>query len=163
MEIEWQAVREFPDYSVSNYGDVVNEITGRVLSQSTTAQGAYKVNFIRGRERHCRSVKVLVAEAFVEGQDEIFDTPVHLDGNQYNNRSENLVWRPRWFAWKYSRQFFKLPTFVTVGPILEIESQVQYMTVYDAGIINGLLFQDIWDCISLIKENTFPTGQRFWM
>lgn len=163
MEILWAPIREFPDYSVSNYGDVVNEVTGRVLSQSTTTQGAYKVNIIHDRRPHCRSVKVLVAEAFVEGQDETFDTPIHLDGNQYNCRSENLMWRPRWFAWKYTRQFVHLQPYVSVGPILELESQVTYMTIYDAGTINGLLFQDIWDCISLIKESTFPTGQRFWM
>lgn len=159
----WAPIEDFPNYSVSNYGDVVNETTGRVLRQSTTLQGALKVKLFYEGGEITKSVKVLVAEAFVESPFELFNTPIHLDGNQLNCRADNIMWRPRWFAWKYTRQFVILPQYINRGPVLELDNQVQYFTVYDAATLNGLLFQGVWDSITLVKQEVFPTWQRFWI
>lgn len=163
METLWAQILEFPDYSISNYGEVVNDRTQRLMRLSMTLQGAVKVNLVNDEGRSTRSVKVLVAESFVEGQSDMFNTPIHLDGDQRNCRADNLMWRPRWFAWKYSRQFRYPPVYLDRGPVLELESQIQYFTIYDAAIINGLLFLDVWQSITLIKEEVFPTWQRFWI
>lgn len=163
MEIMWAPIQDFPNYSVSNYGDVVNETTGRVLRQSTTLQGALKVKLFYEGGEITKSVKVLVAEAFIESPNELFNTPIHLDGNQRNCRADNIVWRPRWFAWKYTRQFVILPVYINRGPVLELDTQVQYFTVYDAATLNGLLFNGVWESICLVKEEVFPTWQRFWI
>lgn len=163
MDTQWARIQEFPDYSISNYGEVVNEHTQRLMRLSTTLQGAIKVNLVNEEGRSTRSVKVLVAEAFVNGQNDIFNTPIHLDGEQRNCRADNLMWRPRWFAWKYTRQFRILPGYINRGPVLELESQVQYFTIYDAATSNGLLFLDVWQSILLVKDQVFPTWQRFWI
>lgn len=163
METLWRAIDEFPTYSVSNYGDVVDESKSRFVSQSVTLQGALKVNISYEGGQVSRSVKRLVAQAFVEGQDAIFNTPIQLDGDQVNVRADNIMWRPRWFAWKYCRQFVRLPNYHSEGPIIELESQVQYFSVYEASIINGILMQDIWGTIILTKPHVFPTWQRFWL
>lgn len=161
LERQWVPIQEFPEYSISNYGEVVNETTGRLLRESTTIQGAVKVNLHNG-EYHTRSVKVLVAEAFVPGQSVIFNTPIHLDGDQKNNRADNLMWRPRWFAWKYTRQMSDVSEVHLRGPIRDIDTREMYLHVYEAATMNGLLFKDIWRCLyNFDFETIFPTGQRF--
>lgn len=166
MDIVWSRIDEFPNYLVSNFGDVMNETTGRILYQSTTIQGAVKVNLIKDGRVYSRSVKVLVAKSFVERIDlghVLFDTPIHLDGNQQNNRADNLMWRPRWFAWKYTRQFSKISNLYYKGPIRDVKTREIYLHIYEAAVLNGLLFKDIWRSILLTSppSPTFPTGQIF--
>ncbi len=115
LEEHWSDIPEFPNYCVSDLGAVVNKSTGRYLIQTMATGGTYKVGLVRAGKQYTRSVKVLVAEAFVEGQSEIFNTPIQLDGYQENMRWDNLMWRPRWFAWKYTRQFSEVSDFNRVG------------------------------------------------
>lgn len=162
MPEEWRIIEDLPRYSISNYGEVMNNHTGRILRQSPTWQGASKVVFKHAGTISTRSVKVMVANAFVEGRDELFNTPIHLDGDQRNNFAYNLAWRPRWFAWKYSRQLKNIPGYINFGPIYEVISGDIYSNIYDACLINGLLFYDVW--VSLIYElrtEIFPTHQIF--
>lgn len=163
MEIEWVQVEEFPNYSISNFGDVVNEATGRVLRQSTTIDGTVKVNIMHSNGQSTRSVKVLVADAFVLGKSDFCNTPIHLDGNSQNNQADNIRWRPRDFAWRYKRQFIDIPDKEFRGPIRDVETRDRYLHVYEAAVMNGLLFEDIWKSIrrQLYFESTFPTHQRF--
>lgn len=170
----WAIIPEFPRYSVSNFGRIKNNISERILSLSKTLQGATKITF-REREGlykeniiYCtRSVKVLVAEAFVHNPSEPwFDTPVCLDGDQRNNMSTNLAWRPRWFAWRYTRQFKNIPPYCEMGPICDITTGDYYRNIYDASIVNGLLFIDVWECAFdsrkyEYQKPIFPTHQIF--
>jgi hypothetical protein len=163
MESIWVEIPDFPRYSISSNGEVVNNVTHRVLQQSTTPRGEPKVGLVDGGKQYTRSVKLLVAEAFVEGRNEIFDTPIHLDGNRLNNRADNLAWRPRWFAVKYSMQFTRDYHNSERGPIRDVETGEVYPSVYEVGVMNGLLFKDVFvNCLS--EEPCFPTGQRFeWL
>ena len=96
----------------------------------------------------------------VDGKTDLFNTPVHLDGNHLNNRSDNLVWRPRWFAWKYSRQFNELEPGQNRGPIIDLKSGDVYKDMVSVATHNGLLISDIWKSVYTKKE-TFPTWQLF--
>lgn len=158
----WERILDFPNYLVSNFGHVSNDHTGKMVSQSTTRQGAVKVNLLHNKTWHTKSVPVLVAEAFVPGRDEIFDTPIHLDGHQENNRADNLMWRPRWFAWRYTRQFIDINDIQYKGPLVD-QNGVVYRDVFDAATFNGLLFKEVWRSIHFINpvHETFPTGQTF--
>lgn len=156
----WVPIKEFPSYSISSYGRVVNEDTKRPIKRSFTKQGALKVGLVRGGTQYTRSVTVLVAEAFVEGKTDVFNTPIHLDGDHMNNNAENLAWRPRWFAWQHTRQFTQVDKYKGRGPIREVGKRRVYVDVVDAAIMNGLLFEDIWRSIQ-INKSTFPTWQQF--
>lgn len=160
MEEIWIDVFEFPNYSVSNHGRVRNNERERLVKLSKTKQGAMKVNFaLRGRQ-YTRSVKVLVAENFVDGRTYIFDTPMHLDGNQENNNSDNIVWRPRWFALKYFRQFNKKNLYTKKNPIVDKQTGEIYDCIFDAATANGLLCSAI--LIEIVNQTPmFPTGQIF--
>lgn len=160
MEIEWVEIQDFNNYIINSYGEIVNKTTGRLVKPSRNHQGIVKVGLSKEGRQYTRSVSHLVAITFVQGQDDIFDTPIHLDGDQSNNSVENLVWRPRWFAWAYSRQFKPLSENDNIGPIKEINTGDYYKNVYEAGVKNGLLFKDIRK--SMVRgEACFPTFQTF--
>ena len=108
---EWKTIEEFPNYDISNYGNIANNFNEVLLEVSKTKQGALKVGLVKDGKQYTRSVKVLVAEAFVIGQTDIFDTPILLDGNQSNCSAWNIEWRPRWHAWNYSYQFNDIKEF----------------------------------------------------
>lgn len=168
MQEQWVELDEFPGYSVSDKGRVRNDSNGRLLNPSYNAGGVLKVNLSYDGKRHTRSVKILVAKAFVKGQTEIFNCPINLDGDPGNNCVYNLMWRPRWFAWKYTRQFVDQPLWYPGGPMVDLDfgeiidddSGIVYEDIYQAATQNGVLFKDVWRGVFLSKR-AFPTNQLF--
>lgn len=158
--IRTQQIPGFENYFVSNDGKVVNVNTGREMALFQIQNGELAVGLVRDGRQFIRSVKVLVAEAFVDGKTQIFDTPILLNGLKDDPRADNIMWRPRWFAWKYSHQFKDIPEWCLVRPVMDMVSGLVYESVFHAGIENGLLFSDI----SLSIHNgtrVWPTGQYF--
>ena len=157
---QWRVIDEFSDYSVSDEGRVRNEETGRVLAQRMNTTGVIYVGLQRGRRQHCRSVPLLVAREFLPPHgNSNFDTPINLDGDKWNNRPENLMWRPRWFALKYRLQFHAPPKGFR-HPVVEIETGVTFPTSWDAAIKYGLLDLDIL-VATINRTFVWPTGQSF--
>ena len=160
----WKIIKDFPNYDVSNFGNIANKHSDNILEQSTTKQGALKIGLVKNGKQLTRSVKVIVAETFVQGKNEIFNTPILLDGNQLNCYASNILWRPRWYAWNYSFQFNDVPDFYFDGPVLELNCDgiilLAYNNVYEAAVKNGLLFHEVWKSIHTKKE-VFPTKQFF--
>lgn len=157
---QWRAIDEFSDYSVSSEGRVRNDDTGRILVQRSNTTGVVYVGLQRNRKQFCRSVPLLVATEFVErpGND-MFDTPINLDGDKWNNRPENLMWRPRWFAIRYRQQFWKERRGYDV-PIMDIATGEVYPTSWDAALKFGLLDREIALAIGN-RTYVWPTYQRF--
>ena len=156
-----QYIEGFPTYMVSNYGVVTNLRTGREMVLSPTMNGDLTVGLTRGGRQYRFSVKGLVARAFVPGETDVFNTPVLLDGDKHNLYFENIVWRPRWFAWKYARQFSHPEEWYQQGPVYDINNHILYDTFMDASISNGILCSDIRRSIYHGELKVFPTGQVF--
>lgn len=101
----WSKIEHYDNYSVSDEGNVRNDNNGRLM---TLRENQY-LNVYVGLSKHAIqrtfSVAKLVAKAFVDGETETFDTPIHVDGRTRNNHASNLMWRPMWFARAYQRQF----------------------------------------------------------
>ena len=131
-------IEEFPGYAASSHGVIMNAMTERRLKPSRTLQGALKVNLRKYNQTYCRSVKVLVARAFVEGEDEINDTVVHKDGDQENCAAWNLVWRPRWFAHSYSFAMKHPHAYYFGRPIFESTRKKVYDSIWSAAIAECL-------------------------
>ena len=144
MNQVWHELDEFPDYAVSNYGEVVNIKTGFPRKTSINQFGIVKISLYRGRELITRSVAVLVAEAFCEGQSEFFNTPIHLDGDRENCRADNLMWRPRWFAVQYHRQFQSPEFHASDVHIRELDTGKEFYSVKDACMHFGLYYNDVY-------------------
>ena len=151
----------FSTYCVTDDGKVFNVKTGREMVLSPTLQGDLSVGMMKEGIQYRRSVKVLVAEMFVDGQTPVFNTPMLLDGDKHNLRADNIVWRPRWFAVKYARQFENpYPDYYYYGPIFDVVSSTQYNSILEAAMLNGLLCNDIYYSITN-ETHVFPSGERF--
>ena len=144
MKERWFELEEFPDYAVSTLGEVYNIKTGMPRRTSINQQGIVKISLYKGRELITRSVAVMVAEAFCDGQTEFFNTPIHLDGDRENCRAENLMWRPRWFAVQYHRQFQSPEFHSSDVHIVEVGTGKEYYGVKDACMDLGLYYNDVY-------------------
>jgi len=112
-------------------------------------------------KRHTKSVAQLVALAFVEAPTGLCDQVVVLDGDHRNTAAYNLAWRPAWFAWKYSRQLKTLqPAQFENLTIRCVNNGAIYSSVVDAGMKEGLLFQDVWRS-TFTRAEIFPGGLVF--
>lgn len=160
MELS-KPIRDFPNYDITSHGRVFNRNTGREMILSPTQQGDLTVGLMRNGLQYRRSVKVLVAKAFVDGYTDLFNTPIQLDGDRFNLKVNNIQWRPRWFAWEYSRQFSEdPPTWFYHGPILDIVNNIRYANIFEAATTRGILCKDIRAAIPS-GTHVFPTGEKF--
>ncbi len=162
MEELWLVCDDFPDYSISSLGRVANTRYSRIVKPFITKEGTVKVIFYKDGKRYTKSLKVLLGNAFVDGRTDTFNTIIHLDGNLENNEITNLMWRPRWFAWKYRRQFETIEHYSKIlkCSIFDAKTNLVYEGIVDAGLKNGLLFSEI--LLSIYEQTpVFPTWQIF--
>lgn len=162
MEV-WIPLEDFPGYSVSSYGRVRNDRFERVLTVLKNRGGVAMVGLVRNGSQTKKSLGKLIAEAFVEvpRYRPPFDTVIHLDGDGMNNLPRNLMWRPKWFAESYSRQFKTYLRHDRQMPsVRDCETQEVYDDIWDVIVRNGLLYRDV---IFSTHDQTpvFPTFQRF--
>jgi hypothetical protein len=87
MEEEYRKIKGYENYSVSNYGNIRNDVTGKILKASLNGQG-YKRVRLNGK-----TIKVhrLVSEAFIPNANnkKYID---HIDNDRTNNNVNNLRW-----------------------------------------------------------------------
>lgn len=154
-------IEGFWNYYVTREGEVINSKTNRSLVFTPTMQGELTVGLMKDGRQYRRSVKVLVARAFVEGETRIFNTPILLDNNKFNVHADNIMWRPRWFAWKYTVQFEEPhPEYYEYGVVVDMDTRRRYHTIFEAAMTHGLLCQDIYRSTQN-QTLVFPTGQTF--
>lgn len=156
----WRPIEGFPGYSVSNTGRVSNDETGRLMAMLVNQSGVVNVGLTKNRTQYKRAVALLVAKAFLPKPPiEIFDCPINLDGDRYNNYADNLAWRPRWFATKYFQQF-QYDHFDVHFPVEEMDVGEKFESPWEAAIRFGLLQVDVM--MSALNEiRVWPTMQRF--
>jgi len=164
----WETVLDFPGYSVSDTGRVRNDRSGRELAQVTTRGGVF-VGLWRDNAQHNRMVARLVAEIFLEPPAYpysriIFDTPINKDGNRRNNDVSNLLWRPRWFAYKFHQQFKQ--TWIDDLHLQDVASGQRFNGVLSVGREFGLLAMEVYlGALAFTQYGeggaVWPTGQHF--
>lgn len=159
MEL-WKPIDNFLGYSISDYGRIRNDRTNRIIVMTRNQHGTLQVGLMRNKVQYKRSVPLLVAQAFLpEPQLPAFDTPINLDGNRLNNRADNLVWRPRWFAVKYHLQFER-PREGFKTPIIEVKTGEIFPTSWEVAVKFGLLDREIVTA-TLNRTYVWPTYQFF--
>ena len=159
---EWEPIEGFSRYLVSNRGEIQNYDTGRIMRTSINAQGIHKIGLISDQGgQGTRSVKTLVARAFVDGESELMNTVIQKDGDQSNLYSDNLAWRPRWFAVQYVKQFDKIGPWLLNREVMDEETGTYYPDMVEAAIDNGLLFDHILESMFDVQRGCYPTGKTF--
>lgn len=160
MQMEWREILEFPNYSVSDTGLVRNEETGHEMRLHVNQRGIVNVSFNRRGQQYKRSLAVLVATAFIRNARPLaFDTPINLDGDRRNNNANNLLWRPRWYATEYFRQF-KTTWQGIDKPVEEIKSREIFNSSWDAAVTLGLLDSEIVNSV-IYRTYTRATFHTF--
>jgi len=91
---QWKIITGFEKYEVSNFGNVRNSRTKRILSQHIYKDGYNTVMLFDDDLKQKRMrVHRLVAFVFVGNPpDEERIQVNHIDGNKQNNRFDNLEW-----------------------------------------------------------------------
>ena len=87
---QWAKIKGYENYSVSTYGKVRNDTTGRILKASKTGHG-YRTLRLGSNSGKLLFVHRLVAEAFLEKPDGCTEVN-HIDGDKDNNSLSNLEW-----------------------------------------------------------------------
>lgn len=139
----------------------MNRNTGRIMALLKNQQGVINVGLTKDKIQHKRSVACLVSEAFNPRHPlySSFNAPIHLNGDPLDNRSINLMWRPKWFAMKYAEQFKEGPAAI-LTPIQDVASKEIFQTSWDAALTYGLLDKEILLAI-LNRTYVWPTYQTF--
>jgi len=154
----WAPLLGYPGYSASTYGRVRNDKRLHVLTPVALRDARPFVKLYVGPTQVTRSLSKLVCETFIP-PNEGWDTSIHLDGNLWNCKVENLDWRPRWFAIKHAQQFRRrLPEYKKA--VRELDSGWIYENVWEPVLLFGLLYMGL--IISIHNETrVFPSMQKY--
>lgn len=162
MEEIWRTIQEFPFYDISNLGRIYCVKHDYPMRTSITNFGHVKITLTDWKgDRYTRSVARLVAEEFVSPPNELCDQLVILDGDFTNVCADNIVWRPRGFAWSYTHQLkVHQPIYYRNLPVVNLLNDEKYENIIEAGMREGLLFHDIWRS-TYSGAAIFPHGSIF--
>ena len=159
MEL-WKPIELFEEYSVSSHGRIRSDKSGRILATNETQWGLVQVGLMRNGIQYHRSVPLLVAKAYIPIKPEAFDTPINLDGDRHNNHVDNLMWRPRWFAIKYNKQFRYWAEGHISSRIQDTKNDAISENSLECAKQYGLLEEDIIMSINM-RTYVWPTYQTF--
>lgn len=159
---ELKTIKEFPDYGVAKNGSVYNIANQKVRRVSYTREGAVKITLFRDQKPHTRSLTKIVADTWLynDFDPEIFDTAIHLDNDLSNNHVDNLVWRPRWFAVKYQKQYWNEEYRYSKVRVQDVKSVKIYQTMMEACQTHGYLYIDVLRSCTKGDE-VYPTWRQF--
>ena len=87
----WKLIKDYPNYSVSDLGNVKNNKTGRILKPLEVGGGYVVVDLWNNHGSKSKKIHRLVAEAFIPNPDNKPQVN-HIDGNKKNNKKDNLEW-----------------------------------------------------------------------
>lgn len=149
---DWVPILDFPAYSVNRFGDVKFEYFARLAVPQINQTSCVYVALMRDGKQNQRSLARIVARAFLEKPVFPFNTPIHLDGNRWNCAADNLMWRPRWFAVQYHRQFKYRYDKPINRPVMARDQDEIFPNSFEAAIRYGLLERDV---VLSVYNNTY--------
>lgn len=152
----------FEDYLIAEDGEVYTAWKHRRIRPSLTREGATKITLYRDGQPFTKSLPLLVAKAHLynDHDPDLFDTPIHLDNDLSHNHVDNLMWRPRWFAVKYQRQYWNVEFRTSRIPVVDVQREEVYDNIMQPCQRFGLLFIDVFDSCNR-GTTVFPTGKTF--
>ena len=90
---EWKQIIDYPNYSISNFGNVRNDKTGKLMKLfERKGNGSTQLRFYR-RGGPALTIHKLIALIWIENPNPKIYTQVdHIDRNSLNNHYTNLRW-----------------------------------------------------------------------
>jgi hypothetical protein len=86
---QYAMIANYSNYAVSNYGNVLNIDTGRILRPRKNRGGYYQVNLYKNKIMSTKTTHKLVITAFLDNTENKLCTD-HVDRNKLNNNISNL-------------------------------------------------------------------------
>jgi hypothetical protein len=93
MEEQWKLINEFSNYYISNFGNIKNIITNKLL-KPTFKSGYYNICLTNNTFKKSYKIHRLVALSFIDNPENKTDVN-HKDKNKLNNHFNNLEWMTR--------------------------------------------------------------------
>ncbi|CAL6086352.1 HNH_homing endonuclease [Hexamita inflata] len=91
---EYRDISDYPNYEVSNLGQVRNKTSGRILKPVLRSDGYLQVNLYLNKIMKSYNIHQLVSKTFLENHDNYSEID-HCDGVKTNNNVLNLRWVSR--------------------------------------------------------------------
>lgn len=106
MPVTWNDINDFPNYEVSNIGDIRNKKTKLVLNHNINDHGYHRVMLYKDGPKRV-SVHRIVAKTFIDNPKSLPQIN-HINGNKSDNRVENLEWCDAFYNQQHRRNILKL-------------------------------------------------------
>lgn len=92
----WNSIKNFPTYEISNFGNIRNKLSKKIISGTVTCFGTKRVSLTCSNHKGNKIRKVipvyrLVAQTFIDNPNN-YNWIKHKDGNLLNNNVSNLEW-----------------------------------------------------------------------
>lgn len=162
MEI-WKTIENFPNYEVSNFGNVRNSIKNKLMTISVRKNGYCVVKLSNnGISKECK-VHRLVAIAFIDNPTNL---PYinHKDENKTNNHVSNLEWCDSLYNNTYGTRCQRQANKIN-KPIKQCDMQgnviKEFNSINEAAETLGILACSISNCLAGRQKST-PRNLYTW-
>lgn len=152
MALTLKEIKGFPNYFVSNSGEVYSKIISsrnqygnlKMLKYCIDTTGYPFVNLYKNKKEFKRHIHRLVAEAFIPNPENKSDVN-HINGIRNDNRVENLEWNTRSENLKHSYRILgRKPA--NIRPVSQIKDGMiiaEFYSTADACRHTGISFKQI--------------------
>lgn len=157
----WAPYPSNPNYWVSSAGEVRKDgLDGHIMANGRLRDGSVTVSLSQDGRQKVYLLRRVVAETFCLAPFDNCDSVIHLDGDQRNCQAYNLAWRPRWFAWQYSRQF-NLPILPQWElPVINLDTLESHPSMIAAGMCDGVLWKQLSKGV-FEQKRVYPHGYMY--
>ena len=89
MKEKWKKIENYPNYLISNYGNIYSTKSNKILKPKIDKQGYLHIGLYSNNKRKFFLVHRLVADHFLPTKDLEVN---HKNGDKSNNSVKNLEW-----------------------------------------------------------------------
>ena len=134
----WKKVNflHYTKYSVSNLGDIRNDVTMKILKPYLGDGYYFKVSLSEAGIIKKVKIHRIVAITFCDNNFNIYSVVNHINGIKTDNRAENLEWVTQ--AENLNHAFETGLSDKKIKPIRCIETRVEYKSSYEASKKTGI-------------------------
>lgn len=162
MEEEWKTIDEYPDYEISNFGNIASHKgrSRRILRTFNNPEGYRFTYLYKDNKKHSIQVHRLVAKYFVQNSDNL-DFVNHIDEDKGNNIFRNLEWCSSSYNRNYgSTERRRTETLSSRFSVAQYDMNGQFIAIYPnareaAKAIGKTNSSSITNCVNGVSKSSY--------